>query len=115
MHSEVRADPTDTRTRRRNRPYAVDLRYAYRIDGLEYVSDRLSLRDTAVWNKPAAERVVASYPIGAAVMARVSPDDPEYAVLEVGVSQISFFLFLGSVFATIGGVWMVRGLQDWPR
>jgi hypothetical protein len=117
--SEVRLVAETQSTNRKVQPinrrwYSWDLEYTYRVDGLDYRSDRASLLDTPIWNKTSADAMAAKYPVGADLVAYVSPDDPALAVLEPGFSAESVTLMLSSILASAGAVWMLRGTISKP-
>jgi hypothetical protein len=94
--------------------YAWDFEYAYKVDGFDYRSGRAGLLDNPILNKRAAEARATTYPVGATVRARVSPDDPAIAVLEPGFSPTTVILVIASVLAATGAYWMLRGMPP-PR
>lgn len=103
------ARPTDTNWFRWN------FEYTYSVAGLDHRSDRASLMDTPVWNRKSAEAMAAKYPVGTPVLAYVSPDDPELAILEPGFTAGSVFLMASSLSAAIGSMWMLNGMPTKRR
>lgn len=92
--------------------YQWDFEYSYEVNGYEHRSGRASLLDTPVWNKEAALAMAAKYPVGAEVVAHVSPDDPSLAILEPGFAGMSVTLLVSSILAMIGSVWLLRGVDE---
>lgn len=90
--------------------YAWDFEYSYNRDGADYTSKRVTLLDSPYLNKPAADEIAAKYPVGAKVVARVYPADPNIAVLEPGVTPASVAILAGSALAAAGSYWMMGGL-----
>jgi hypothetical protein len=89
------------------------LRYSYRLDGLDYTSDRVGFVVTPYWNKSSALERAARYPVGSAVTAYVSPDDPGFAVLEPGPSFASLLLLVAALLSALGAAWILPGVT--PR
>ncbi|MCU0828535.1 MAG: DUF3592 domain-containing protein [Tabrizicola sp.] len=81
--------------------YQYDLLYEYRIDGVDHASGKLGLIDTPVLNRSAADSLAARYPVGGSVTAYVSPDDPDMAVLEPGLTPLTVVLFVAGLLAAL--------------
>ena len=104
--SEVTVVATLKGTNRRLQPserhwYQLNLDFEYQVDGLEHQSSKVGLVDTPVLNKSTAEGLAARYPAGARVTAYVSPDDPDLAVLEPGVTALTVVLFVAALVAVL--------------
>lgn len=63
----------------------VSMWFAYTVNGVRFVCDRVRIGGNHTPNGDAAARIVASHPVGSAVEVAYDPDDPESAVLEPGL------------------------------
>jgi hypothetical protein len=68
------------------------IRYAYVVDDEEYEGREVSGGEFPYRSARRANRRVAAYPVGELVTVRYSPDDPEIAVLETGMSVDVLYL-----------------------
>jgi hypothetical protein len=68
------------------------IRYAYVVDDEEYEGREVSGGEFPYRSARSANRLVAAYPVGELVTVRYSPDDPEIAVLETGISADVLYL-----------------------
>ncbi len=85
--------------------YQADIIYEYRVAGTTYKGHRVSTLDTSTNSKALAVKVRDRYPLDARVKAYVDPRDPEFAVLETGVSTSAIFLV--AVFALMGMIMLL--------
>lgn len=72
--------------------YAPVVAYRYRVRGVQYESDRLSACEVA-GRESYARRRRAEYGPGAKVTVYYDPEDPASAVLERGLSWVTFLVF----------------------
>lgn len=78
LHSEVKTHSGDNTT------YSVHIRYRYRMNGLDYESDRYSLHKFSSSSYADKARTVADFPPGRTFTCYVSPTHPERAVIRQG-------------------------------
>ena len=83
--------------------YRPDIRFSYTVDKTAYESERIHLGWPLSAGKNWAESVVARFPLGSRVLAKVDPSDPTFCVLEPGAKKILIggIAFFG-VFAAVG-------------
>jgi len=111
--------------------YSIDIRYAYRVDGKWYHSERYQFLRGSSSGYERKWAVVRSHPVGQRTICYVNPADPRDAVMEraftsdlyVGLIPLVFFgIGLLGLFYTIRGMrkrsgtlpsssWMPRGAQ----
>lgn len=88
--------------------YRPIVRYAYRVDGVAYEGQQISIGEYATADQADARRVVEQYPTGSAVRVYYRPGQPGEAVLEPGSHGVPwFFLVLGAVFLVVGLLFVV--------
>ncbi|BBO76640.1 hypothetical protein DSCW_40570 [Desulfosarcina widdelii] len=89
----------------RNRTtYTPKVNFQYQVDGRQYTSSRIAFGtgDTGGSEKW-ARKVVNKYPVGKTVTVHYKPQDPQYGVLESGITWRSIiFLLAGAVFFIVG-------------
>jgi hypothetical protein len=85
------------------------IRYEYTIDGEEYEGRELASGAFPYRSARSAERRLKPYPLGAPVIVRYFPGDPELAVLEPGVSLDVLYLPIVSMILLLIAV----GLVTW--
>jgi hypothetical protein len=98
------------------RRYEADIRFRYRYQGKEYESQTAALRSAQLfplWNYE--RELYERYPIGSVVNARVLPDVPEVAFLEVAPFSVvsAVLLPIATVVYALGIVfygWFIWGL-----
>jgi hypothetical protein len=115
----------------RNAYYAPLIRYAYVVNGREREGSRLRFGLTTARSRGGAEKLLAPYPVGAAIKVRYDPENPDQSVLEPGrtssnllFAAIACFLLLlggaaivvmavkGVFSADVSGRWHVRFIAD---
>lgn len=84
--------------------YAAEVLYKYTVDGREYQSDNVYFGgDYRSSSSSGAYEVVNRYPVGDTVKVHYDPDKPENAVLEPGVTWMSYLVYgIGLVFFIVG-------------
>jgi len=88
--------------------YSADVQYAYRIGGKEYKSNKIDTR-AGTWSSSDssdAYEEVNQYPIGRSVAIHYNPDKPWVAVLEPGVSQVTYWLMGAGAVLLFIGAWI---------
>jgi hypothetical protein len=85
--------------------YAPSVRYAYRVQGRNYESERVFFGFADFYTKRGAVSVVEAYPIGQQVDVYYDPSDPSCAVLRRGITGRTLVAagFLGVVFLIVLG------------
>jgi len=93
--------------------YSADVQYAYRINGKEYKSNKIDTR-AGLWSSTHSSDAygeVNQYPAGRSVAIYYNPDKPWVAVLEPGVSQVTYWLIgAGGVLLFIGAWIALSGI-----
>jgi len=111
--------------------YAPLIRYTYVVNGREREGSRLRFGLTTARSRAAAEKLLAPYPVGAAIKVRYDPENPDQSVLEPGrtssnllIAAIACVLLLlggaaiivlaakGVFSADVSGRWHVRFVAD---
>lgn len=83
--------------------YELDLRYRYRVDDIEYVSDRISFGGMELAYVYAL-KTLPQYPLGKMLNVYYNPLNPEDSVLKPGAQFLSLLLYcLGVPFFSISG------------
>ena len=81
--------------------YRPEIRYSYRIQGIDYVGTRVRRRQVVYNFKGPAKKLCEKYPVGASVIVHVDPCDPSNSVLEPAVSssgtQVLVLLVVGAL------------------
>ena len=84
--------------------FSVDFRYRYQVDGINYVGDRITFFEYAVFaNRVQNERFVDRHPVGTRITVRYDPAEPSRSVmmrmipLEQMWSPLLLALCLGTV------------------
>lgn len=102
VRTEIRETRRDNRTRR-YREYSAAVVYRFTVDGVSIRGQRVRFGGFVSDTPEAAERDVASYPAGSAVVVFYDPENPEDSVLERGVSAGAWILpGLGLAFLLAG-------------
>jgi hypothetical protein len=115
----------------RNSYYAPLVRYTYVVNGREREGSRFRFGLTTARTRGGAEKMLAPYPVGAAIKVRYDPENPDQSVLEPGkagsnllFAAIACFLLLlggaaiivmaakGVFSADVSGRWHVRFEAD---
>lgn len=87
--------------------YAPDLAFTYAYGGEDFQSNRYSFGSISTSDRAFARDVIQRHPVGAEVTARVDPENPEEAVLEVsGESFPTLTLLFLAQFHCVG-VWLL--------
>jgi hypothetical protein len=99
---------TDSDHRKRT-TYYPKVGFQYQVDGRRYTSSRIAFGtgDTggsAKW----ARKVVNQYPVGKTVAVYYNPQDPQYGVLESGITWRSIIFLLAGIAFFAGGVLCVK-------
>jgi hypothetical protein len=90
--------------------FKADVSYRYKVDGVDYSSERIALLDLAS-SSGRAQGLVLRYPDGARVSVHYNPADHAEAVLEPGnVGGVTFLYFVGGVFAAAGLFFLLMSL-----
>lgn len=85
------------------------VRYEYTVGGEEYEGRDVASGEFPYRSARSAARRLQPYPVGASVVVRYFPDDPELAVLEPGVSLDVLYLPIVSIILLLVAV----GLVTW--
>jgi hypothetical protein len=95
--------------------YRAEVLYAYSVDGVDQLANRVAFGDFGSSDPGRAQRIVNSYPAGAEVTVHYDPDDPARAVLEPGVHGSTWLLpGFGAIFFVAGAamaVFLPRALR----
>jgi hypothetical protein len=95
--------------------YGASVRYAYRVDGIDYTGSKVSFADISASDSSIAIRVVGRYPAGRSVAVYYDPAQPKTAVLETGVSGNFLLLYvIGGMFVVIPLVIIYATLKAKP-
>lgn len=86
--------------------YRAHVRYRYRHEDREWVSDGVSTKDKWSRDRSKAERVVARYGLGSRVACFVNPDNPSEAILERSTLAPGYTLWFPGLFV-LGGAGML--------
>jgi hypothetical protein len=90
--------------------YAPEVEYAYTVNGVQYVSKKITLINTSS-NYSNAEKVIEKYPRESLVTVYYNPMNPAEAVLELGISSgIYVVLGVGGFFALFGLLILIGSL-----
>jgi hypothetical protein len=81
--------------------FAPDVRYTYRVDGVDYVGDKTTLPWSATGSRTSAEKVLAAIPDQTDV--RYDPDDPKTSCLYPPGRKNVVIYALGGVLALLLG------------
>ena len=73
---------SDRRTYRSGRLWALDVRYLYRVGGVDYTGTRLAFAPRWLGSQYTVDTLARRYAAGSAVDVRYDPDQPAEAVLE---------------------------------
>jgi hypothetical protein len=90
--------------------YTPQIRYTYKLGGIEHESDVIRFGDLERKRRALADELVAKYPAGSTVAVRYDPQSPERATLETvsaGGSQIGsgvFFIIVPLIIVGVGGL-----------
>lgn len=72
--------------------YKPDVAYTYVVGGRTYSGDRIRTKDLATSNHARARRIIADYPVNAAVQVRYDPSDPARALLDPRLDGAQLFM-----------------------
>ncbi|MBZ5552420.1 MAG: DUF3592 domain-containing protein [Acidobacteriia bacterium] len=95
--------------------YSVDIRYAYGVEGRQYVSTRYQFFQGSSGGFEKKWEIVRSYRPGQQAICFVDPDDPRSAVLERGFTSELYFGLIPLVFLVIGGVGLTCAVRRMHR
>lgn len=100
------------RDKDRDTQYMARVKYAYRIDGVGYESERIAWGGRASSGvATAAQAVVARYPVGSSLRVHYNPGKPKEAVLEPSeTGGLSLMTYIGVGFAAVVAAFVVAGL-----
>jgi hypothetical protein len=88
---------------RKGRSYRADIKYDYRVGPTSYVGERVRVEGFSLGLKGGAEKVVSRYPAGQAVTVHYESENPDSALLEVGLTLGHLFrIGLGLLMVGIG-------------
>jgi hypothetical protein len=104
----------DSKTRRNVITYYPRVQYRYQVNGRQYTSNRIEFGGTSGGMERMAKKVVNRYPAGKKVVVHYNPGDPEYAVLEAGLTWSGLFIFLGGIVFFAVGIICFRSYRH-PR
>jgi hypothetical protein len=76
------ADIAEKATLRSGRYWALDMRYVYRVGGVDHVGTQLAFAPRWIGSQYTVDALARRYPVGATVDVRYDPDHPDEAVLE---------------------------------
>jgi Protein of unknown function (DUF3592) len=83
--------------------------YTYDVDRKSYSGDNIAYKVFSSLTRPAAEKILEKYPIGATVDVHYNPSNPSQSVLEPSMQQPMTLLVLGLIFLPIGLLMMMVG------
>ncbi|MBD3271553.1 MAG: DUF3592 domain-containing protein [Elusimicrobia bacterium] len=86
--------------------YKPLINYEYTVDGKKYVGDKVSFGGTGT-SRASAYNLIDKYPTRAEVTVYYDPEKPLNAVLETGVSAITYIPFYLGLFVAICGALIV--------
>ena len=95
----------------RGSSYYPVVTYSYEYQGRSYHGSRITFGNPGCGGERAAQRIAASYPVGATVSVWVNPTAPSESALSVG--NLSREAWLGLTFAPIlgiGALWLARSM-----
>jgi len=107
--SDVSKRITRDSNHRKRTTYYPKVGFQYQVDGRRYASSRIAFGtgDTggsAKW----ARKVVNKYPVGKTVTVYYNPQDPQYGVLESGITWRSIIFLLAGIAFFAAGVQCVK-------
>jgi hypothetical protein len=76
------SDVSARASHRSGRFWALDVRYVYRVGGVDHVGTRLAFAPRWIGSQYAVDDLARRYAVGAAAEVRYDPDQPDEAVLE---------------------------------
>jgi hypothetical protein len=76
------SEVTEKRAYRSGRYWALDVRYLYRVGGVDYVGTQLAFAPRWIGSQYTVDSLARRYPVGAAASVHYDPDQPAEAVLE---------------------------------
>lgn len=82
--------------------YSPEVEYRYSYEGAEYRSSRVHFGPAMTMDKQVADKIIAQYPAGATVNARVNPARPNEATLAVEPQPVGQLVTLPIIFAATG-------------
>jgi hypothetical protein len=94
---------------RKRTTYYPKVGFQYQVDGRNYISSRIAFGtgDTGGSEKW-ARKIVDKYPAGKTVTVYYNPQDPQYGVLESGITWRSIIFLLAGIVFFAGGVLCVK-------
>ena len=99
--------------------YRAEVLYAYEIEGVQQLANRVAFGDFGSSDPGRAQRIVNRYPEGSAVTVHYDPDEPSRAVLEPGVHGSTWMLpGFGALFFTAGllmAIFLPRAIRKSDR
>ncbi len=88
----------DTNRRRSRTTYYPKIAFHYQVDGHNFTSSRIAFGTGDSGGKMKwAQKVISKYPVGNKVTVYYDPQDPQYGVLEAGMTWRSVFLLVGGI------------------
>src|SRR3954468_13282652 len=95
-------------TTARNAYYVPLIRYTYVVNGREREGSRLRFGLTTARTRGGAKKMLASYPVGAAIQVRYDPENPDQSVLEPGRTSSNLLIAaIACCFLLLGGAAIV--------
>jgi hypothetical protein len=76
------SEVADRYVHKRGRVYRLDIDYRYKVDGVEYESNRIQFGSTWLDDDDFVDKLAKKYPAGADVAVHYDPNKPESAVLD---------------------------------
>ena len=101
--------------------YSPYVAYAYEVDGIRRVNDRLGIIKSSSRKADAAQRFVEEHPIGSPIDVRYNPADPTDSVLDMPDAPKPDFVDewmltgVGAVFALFGAGFLLIISMEWRR
>jgi hypothetical protein len=116
VSSEVKATQREAEKKRVYTTYSADIAFQYTVNGKEFTSNLAMIDQPPKTFSTDAQTLVQKYPPGSTVMAHYNPQNPNQAILEMGVARSTYVAFVvGVVLAALGlGLFGFRMLST-PR
>jgi hypothetical protein len=102
----------ESRADRGRKVYSPNIHYTYEVDGTPYQGDRYRYGQMATGDK-SYEKIIAEFPVGAAVTIYYRSSDPKDSLLQPGVmgSDLFILLFLLPFNVVLLGIWWAFAFQ----
>ena len=100
---DVHKQRTKSTSSKQQYVYKIRVRYEYIVDGVKYTSNKLNLSQVATSNKRKVDAHALELINKDSIKIFYNPENPEFAILETGISSgIKFMLFCGVTFFLAG-------------